>query len=202
MIYNWNLICFSYFALIWYASFCCCIWEAMSPRATNHLNHAFWWLVRIGWASSFKLWSCHSPPLSAQPTLFCLPCLLFHKQECREFPINLLRHYPPALFLPACNWLSHSNASFNGKKRSPDVWAGLASLSPAMLLLCVMDTFPSLSARSHVLRGISRSLRAINSRCYNQFVGSSRWFGKNCVYSPWKEKVLCDPRGLWHQIVR
>ena len=27
----------------------------------------------------------------------------FHKQECREFPINLLRHYPPALFLPACN---------------------------------------------------------------------------------------------------
>lgn len=72
-----KLIRFSCFALIWYALFCCCIWEVMSPRAMNHLNQAFRWLVRIGWASSFKLWSCHSLSLSAQPTLCCMPCLLF-----------------------------------------------------------------------------------------------------------------------------
>lgn len=98
----------------------------------------------------------------------------FHKQEYREFQVNLRRHYPPALFLPACNWLSHCNASFNGLVKS----------CHAVTVRHGHDFVP-FSKEPCLMRGISR--------CNDQLVGSSRWFGKNCAYSPWEEQVGSIP---------
>ena len=38
--------------------------------------------------------------------------------------------------------------------------------------------------------GVLQCNKVIYSRCNNHFVGSSHWFGKNCIYPPWNEEVV------------